>query len=281
MGDFNSVPTSLPMTIIRDHAQLADAWVESNTEVLLDSTHRLESREAIDRFGVTADSPINTYSAGKWLDDHAREFSGKRLDYVLYRQPTLTTRLAEASPQPVLCCTQTKVVFIERIPGIDVSFSDHFGLEATFEIGRQVATNAPTSNTVNGSGGAQNKVEIGLRSSNEQTTEIAPPTHLTDASIDSVLRALSTCCEQSRVRSRKYLSLFGGSVCLLLATIVGSAWLPRTWANPAVTLLAATTTWFGTTMLYIGFIYGRWEVNALLNVMEELEIYQSSRSDWI
>jgi sphingomyelin phosphodiesterase 2 len=29
-------------------------------------------------------------------------------------------------------------------------------------------------------------------------------------------------------------------------------------------------------MLYVGFVYGRWEVNALMNVIEELELYQKS-----
>jgi sphingomyelin phosphodiesterase 2 len=29
-------------------------------------------------------------------------------------------------------------------------------------------------------------------------------------------------------------------------------------------------------MLYVGFVYGRWEANALMNVIEELELYQKS-----
>jgi sphingomyelin phosphodiesterase 2 len=29
-------------------------------------------------------------------------------------------------------------------------------------------------------------------------------------------------------------------------------------------------------MFYVGFVYGRWEVNALLNVIEEFELYQKS-----
>jgi sphingomyelin phosphodiesterase 2 len=29
-------------------------------------------------------------------------------------------------------------------------------------------------------------------------------------------------------------------------------------------------------MLYVGFVYGRWEVNALMNVIEELELYRKS-----
>jgi sphingomyelin phosphodiesterase 2 len=29
-------------------------------------------------------------------------------------------------------------------------------------------------------------------------------------------------------------------------------------------------------MLYVGFVYGRWENNALMNVIEELELYRKS-----
>jgi len=29
-------------------------------------------------------------------------------------------------------------------------------------------------------------------------------------------------------------------------------------------------------MLYVGFVYGRWEANALMNVIEEFELYQKS-----
>jgi len=32
--------------------------------------------------------------------------------------------------------------------------------------------------------------------------------------------------------------------------------------------------WLATTMLYEGFIFGHWECNALMNVIEELEIHK-------
>jgi len=46
--------------------------------------------QAVEMFGVTADSPLkvlNTYSAGKYLDVHARALQGKRLDYIFFRTP--------------------------------------------------------------------------------------------------------------------------------------------------------------------------------------------------
>lgn len=32
-------------------------------------------------------------------------------------------------------------------------------------------------------------------------------------------------------------------------------------------------------MLYIGFVYGNWEINALTNVIEELEIHRDTIED--
>jgi sphingomyelin phosphodiesterase 2 len=280
MGDFNSVPTTLPMTIIRDHAHLTDAWLASHPHLLDASSSGsvLDPSEAIERFGVTADSPLCSYSAGKPLDDHAREFLGKRLDYVLFRQP-------EHRKGPMLKCTQSKVVLTEKVPRRPFSYSDHFGLEATFRIFARSA-NSSINGSIATSGETSLKKSEGEVAAHEVTLsprdvedEPLPPTYLTHTSLGTVVHALTTCYRLSLARSQKYLYLFGGSIGLLVTCIVGSAWLPRSWANPVVVLLAGVTTWFGTTMLYVGFIYGRWEVNALLNIIEELEIHRSTLVD--
>jgi sphingomyelin phosphodiesterase 2 len=275
MGDFNSVPTTLPMTIIRDHAQLTDAWVASHPHLLdADSSAiSLDAAEAIDRFGVTADSPTCTYSAGKPLDDHARQFLGKRLDYILYRAP----EQMQGQPKgPRLRCTQSKVVFTERVPRCEFSYSDHFGLEATFRIFGRGPPSSRTASVDEARKPAAHEVEL---TADDEDADPLPPTYLTHASLATVVHALTTCCSLSKARSRKYLALFGGAVGLLVTCIAGSAWIPRSYANPAVVLLGAVTTWFGTTMLYVGFVYGRWEVNALLNIIEELEIRRSTMGD--
>ena len=68
-GDFNSVPHAPPMTIIRDHATLLDAWVESHSKVQSPAISGLPSPvDAIHTYGVTADSPMNSFSAGKPLE---------------------------------------------------------------------------------------------------------------------------------------------------------------------------------------------------------------------
>jgi sphingomyelin phosphodiesterase 2 len=263
MGDFNSIPTSLAMDVIRDHAQLTDGWVATHPEN--DSfSGSPDPAEAIEHFGVTADSPLCTYSAGKPLDDHARQFFGKRLDYVLFRGPVQIRG-------PVLRCTQTKVVFTDTVPRQSFSHSDHFGLESTFRI-----SSRPPRTISASSRGLQKADAV---SGGDDISEPISSVHLTDESLGTMVDALTTCSRLSRQRSRKYLAFLGGSVCLLVTCIVGSAWLPRSWANPIVVLIAAVATWFGTTMLYIGFVYGRWEVNALQNIIEELEIHRSTIVD--
>ncbi|KAF8713701.1 DNase I-like protein, partial [Rhizoctonia solani] len=135
-GDFNAVDGSAPLEFIRAHAKVQDAWWE---------THNLTSPAvpivfpipkegaatsalaAIHQHGVTADSPLNSWSAGKPLDATARRHLGKRLDYVLYRGP-------DARAEFELVASEAKVVMTERMADLGVSLSDHFGVEVVLGI---------------------------------------------------------------------------------------------------------------------------------------------------
>ena len=200
--------------------------------------------EALHTFGVTADSPANTYSAGKPLDDYARQFMGKRLDYVLYRPPVHPLR---SSKTPVLEPTQSDVVFTERVSGKPYSFSDHFGLEATFSI------HLP-----------------------EGQSETNPPPELSEASITTLIQALTISYRHSRSNSRTYLTTFAICLVVIIGLIVGSAWLPHAWINPIFVFVTTVLAWLATTMLYVGFLYCNYETNTLQNVIEELELYKGS-----
>jgi sphingomyelin phosphodiesterase 2 len=238
LGDFNSIPPTLPMTVIRDHASLTDSWVVTHPNP--DATSVTNALEAITKLGVTADSPLNSYSAGK---GYAAGSWGKRLDYVLYRQP----ERRQASPGqtfPVLKAKECKVVLTDLVPGQDFSYSDHFGLDATLQI----------------------------EASDVQNTEA--PKELSNASIATTIQALTACYRFSRERSKKELVIFTLCIILLLIIAVGSAWLPHSWINPIFLLFTVFIVWLGTTMLYQGFLYGNWECNALMNIIEELEIYR-------
>ncbi|KAF8971679.1 inositol phosphophingolipids phospholipase C [Flammula alnicola] len=241
LGDFNSIPPTLPMTVILQHAALNDSWAVTHPEV--NAAQISTPMEAIQRLGITADSPVNSWSAGKL---YARGTWGKRLDYVLYRQPD---RPGQAVP--VLKAVESKVVFTDLVAGRAFSHSDHFGLEATLEIVPQSLDD--TSQT--------------------------PPTQsarkeLSSAATATTIQALTSCYRFSRERSRRELIVFGLCLLILVGIVIGTAWLPESWINPIFILFTIFVAWLATTMLYEGFIFGNWECNALMNVIEELEIHR-------
>ncbi|KAF8506544.1 inositol phosphophingolipids phospholipase C [Russula emetica] len=259
-GDFNSIPTTLPMTIIRDHASLSDAWEVTHppsSRTSATSTSMPSPSQAIESFGVTADSPLNSYSAGKHLDAHASAWQGKRLDYILFRDPA--PPLSPAAQLPSLVATSARVLLTELVPGSPFSTPDH-------------ARDPPTSN--NELRMAQNQ-PMATISALSAPAPVQKSARLAAADASAVLGALTTCYRYSRTRAKRHLSLFGLSVGTLTFLTTTASWFP-TGATPFVVLGSAAATWLGTTMLYVGFVYGRWEVNALMNVIEEFELYQKS-----
>jgi sphingomyelin phosphodiesterase 2 len=224
------------MQVIRQHTNLVDAWAQSHPTSPLQAR---DPKEAVSAYGVTADSPLNTYSAGKPLEHYARQFMGKRLDYIFFRAPVGKTTHA-------LRCVDSRVVFTDPVPGHDFSYSDHFGLEATLQI------------------------------TNNITDESIAETELTATEIDSVMQALTACYRFSTSRGKRELMAFVLCLIVVLGLIISSPWLPSSWANPLFMLLTVFVTWLGTTVLYEGFIYGNWERNALMNVIEELETHKQN-----
>ena len=243
LGDFNSVPTTLPMTIIRHHAALLDSWAVVHPDS--DSLTVMNPKDAIIQHGITADSPVNTWSAGKsYLSS---TFFGKRLDYILYRQP-------RGKQYPQLRATECRIVLTDKVPGFTFSYSDHFGLEAILEIQLEPSQTESSSTSQNGSNDAQ--------------------TELTSSVIMTTINALTECYRFSRERSRKELLIFVLCLVLLVGIAIGTAWSPHSWINSIFIIFTVMVAWAGTTMLYEGFIYGNWERSALQNVIEELEILQ-------
>lgn len=239
------------MRIIREHAGLFDAWSESHSQDDISSASRTPE-DAVDRYGVTADSPLNVYSAGKDLEPIARRHFGKRLDYVFYRHPT-EKHLVD---RPMLKCTQSRVVFTEKVPGSDFSYSDHFGLEAIIEIVAPYETEPHT----------------------QHHSTFRRPSALADDVLDRFMQALTGWYRIAQDRSRKELYTFAACIVGLIALCIGSAWLPLSWIGPIFILVVVLLSWLGTTMLYAGFIYGNWERRALMNVIEELELIRQSNA---
>ncbi|KAH9929680.1 Endonuclease/exonuclease/phosphatase [Fomitopsis serialis] len=271
-GDFNSSPASLPMNLIQDHASLRDAWVESHPNSPAVPNGVPSPSDAVRIFGITADSPLNSFSAGKRLEPIARKFQGKRLDYVFFRQPSSPPASAKT---PILRVKDTRVVFTERIPSTNFSFSDHFGLEATFEISH------PDGGDLADPSETHIPAPVEPPGPNFVLTTVpnpapAPPRKLSPDSITEILQSLTACYRYSQYRASSQLTVFVVCVLLLLVILVGSAWLPTSSFNPLIIFITVFLAWAATTFLYVGFVYGRWEVNALTNVIEELEIYRDS-----
>ncbi|TFK26641.1 inositol phosphorylsphingolipid-phospholipase C [Coprinopsis marcescibilis] len=241
LGDFNSIPPTLPMSIILDHASLIDAWKVTHPGTESGPAPKT-AVEAIERFGITADSPLNTWSAGK---GYAHGW-GKRLDYCLYRQPQ---RASYPSGQsfPSLRASDCKVIYTGHVPGYTFSFSDHFGLDATLEI-------EPSHPDV--------------------ASFLDTPKEMTDTHMTIAIQAWSECYRNAKNRSKQELVVFGVCLVALLAVIIGSAWLPHSWVNSIFIVFTLVVAWLATTMLYHGFLYGNWECNALQNAIEDMEYHR-------
>jgi sphingomyelin phosphodiesterase 2 len=95
---------------------------------------------------------------------------------------------------------------------------------------------------------------------------------ITDETLSTIRQILVSAYRIGRFRARQQLTVFALCLTADILLILVSIWQPLRAANPAFVLCAAVLTWLGTTMLYSGFIYGRWEANALMTVIEELEL---------
>ena len=273
------------MAVIKDHSGLRDAWADTHPDVPAAIPQGMTAQDAVHTFGVTADSPVNTYSAGKPLDDYARQFMGKRLDYVLYRPPVHSLR---SSRTPVLEPTQSDVVFTEHVPRKPYSFSDHFGLEAIFSIhlpGGQsgdvtnpsdIEVPAPSPNTITEARPPGARFDPSQQVAAIPNIESNPPAGLSEASITTLIQALTASYRQSRSNSRTYLIVFFVCLVVIIGLTIGSAWLPYAWINPIFLVVTTVLAWLATTMLYVGFLYCNYEANTLENLIGELELYKGS-----
>ncbi|CAO1631803.1 unnamed protein product [Parajaminaea phylloscopi] len=262
LGDFNSTPPALTVALLRDFGGLSDAFLDTHPELPPQATslrtpdgrgHDLpDPQRCIDELGVTCDSPLNTWTAGKKLDPRARAGAGKRLDYVFYRGPTMTptTALTSSSPGRIRP-SECSVVFTELIPGAQMSYTDHFGVEAVFQVlseGDDPATHRPLNILTN--------KQIGM-------------------TLSSASSALQAYLSTSRQTQRSHILGFAACVTLALGLIVGTPFVGYRgysfWAAIAV-LLATAAGWGGTTLLYSGVIWGEWEKRAVRTVLESIDL---------
>lgn len=325
MGDFNSQPYSIPVAILRNHASLHDSYQHAHPRCE-DPPPSGEHRRAIDFFGKTVDSTLNSYSAAKPIPQNVLDQGGKRLDYIFYRQPEIARRrpliwgyrddeangdgvsedayLEEGKPMPSsldkapkLRCVRSEVVLTEMVPGQNFSYSDHFAVFSTFIIDR------PKSSTKSTASSSQTRSPTTPQNGNTSFTPLVPllsePDSLNDKTVtfapvdphnspgsprsststtvksSAVRHAINTLQMYSRIAQRtstQHLRFFMAAVVCLLGLTVGSAWQPKPWLQPIFTLLGGVCGAGGATMLYTGFVWGRWEQGILTETIEEMEL---------
>lgn len=263
VGDLNSTPPSLAIGLMRHVGGLYDSFLDSHPQLPEQATSLDQEEDAsrigghgfappdpqraIEELGVTCDSPLNTWTNGKSLDERATRGAGKRLDYVLFRGPVeiqtgSLSYTASASGRGRLVCTSSSVVITDIIPGHQCSFSDHFGVASTFDI---LDTNSSTTTNDKAS---QHRI------------------------LTSTLHALSGAFAASRSNQMSHFYLFGTALLLAIGLIIASIFQPLGGINPVFVLLAVVAGWAGTTMLYSAVIWGEWEKRTLRTVMELIEL---------
>ena len=92
MGDFNSQPSSIPIAILRSHGSLNDSFLDTHPNANTPVSPEPSAQACLSVYGMTVDSPLNTYSAGKPIPQDVLGRGGKRLDYIFYRQPEIARR---------------------------------------------------------------------------------------------------------------------------------------------------------------------------------------------
>lgn len=214
-GDFNSLPNSLCMSLLRSVGGLRDSYFDVYDDECVD--------------GITCDSPENSWSHTKKLDELALRQSGKRIDFILYRGPT-------RQPHRLRCVTH-QVGFKELVPDLQVSYSDHFSVEAIFRIS----------------------------ASHEETPAVVQEDETRKEVLECAVSVLHEALKRSCRLQARHLRWFGlmltGAGLLVAGNVCANAWLQRgsSVAPTLVTsMLLIAISWAGTTALYSGVVWGEW-----------------------
>ncbi|KAJ1305146.1 hypothetical protein OPQ81_000182 [Rhizoctonia solani] len=248
VGDFGCISRSAAMQLIYNLTGLGDAWGSTHGSFIFPMADGVHSpHHAVNEHGVTTDSPLNSYSKGKTPDEHARKYLGKRLDYILFRPP----KSKHCHYTYGLRCRESSVVFTRHIPGTEISFSDHFGVSATFEC-------------------------IPMRNGHDGRRPIAPPrgTSYSPATRSEVLGnailTMNAAHDAAQQEVHKKLVSLATLAISLITLIIGSGWVRESYMNPVLVFASAAIVWCGTTLLYSGFLGGGWETRMLIGTIEEL-----------
>ncbi|RUS25608.1 DNase I-like protein [Jimgerdemannia flammicorona] len=140
LGDYNSSPTTLTYALLTTHAVLSDAWLDSHPAPSPETILSFTPQDALVHLGSTCDTPLNSWTNPRL----PRGQLGDRLDYILYR--TSPRGITQGDTNFItLRCTSAALACVERDPHLGCHLSDHFGVEARFEIIPASDSNTPST----------------------------------------------------------------------------------------------------------------------------------------
>jgi sphingomyelin phosphodiesterase 2 len=215
---------------------VSDSWLAVHPDTPPPSagstfTH-LSDIERIRLLGVTCDSALNTwraYDLAKDMDDP----SAKRLDYVFVNQDRAAVRE----------CT---VVFTEPVPGLNCSYSDHFGINVKLEL--------------------RNRLKDGSEATYSEESV------LSHAMFDTIER-ISDRYIAREVRHSQYRNIhFFASIAVFIGLLIGQWWVQPNYGHFIILLGGVLVMVTGTINGLIGFIFGRWEIRALREFISEVRL---------
>ena len=251
-GDLNSIPTGLVINLLLSHGRLSDSWSVAHppgSDSVSTTSVPPTAQEAITFNGITCDNPLNSWSAKKRFGEDIVRSKGKRLDYVLFRRPDRWKNEGKHHLQ----CHESSVTAVEMCPGTDYSLSDHFGVEALFSFSPIASSESPAGSTT-----VPHKEE--LIPSRPQSREV----------LGLSLAAITIYASHSSSFAQFQLTLFGASLFGIPVLAVAASFQPVKWLNWIFVLLGVANGVGGATMLYTGFVGGRWEMSALKNVIKDM-----------
>ena len=254
-GDFNSIPTSNCYQILKRHGFMTDSWLEIHEQSLLDSQEKLENNEltpleCIQLFGITCDSPVNTWTKHFLKQEAYERAIGDRLDYIHYRRT------------PQLVCQSSKVVMEDYIPGTEWNYSDHYGVHSVFSIHDTHTTGEePTA------------------------SQLARPdfTHLLPTTLFNMITILERDLVQAKKTAHGHVRFFGLTVLMVLAAYAIQVALPVVY--PESSALYATVlcgfvmiifSVLATISLIVGFVFGRMEQRSLAYYLNEFKLFSKN-----
>ncbi|KAK9464161.1 Endonuclease/exonuclease/phosphatase [Lipomyces oligophaga] len=237
VGDFNSRPDSLTYSLLVKRAGLEDSWTTvhgTRREGILAST--LDPLEQIELLGITCDSQLNTWRSDRDISE------AQRLDYV-FHEPHLST------------ATKIEVAFTDRVPVLNESASDHFGVLVNMRVLPSIAARHVA--------GLNQSPDLPIVNRPDQN---GLPLDRYEAILDIIETYLPTAHAQKFYR----IMHFFVSILALVVLHIGVFWVKMGWPVFLVLLGSVIIALTGLLDGLIGYLFGRNEIRALREFEEEV-----------